>query len=235
MADNDFTHGPDEMNPPDEFGMPLEEEPIEDTGYVEVEAMEATMAAIASVSAEQFSATQSAIASATVAGPADVRASLVGMLSTGSLELHQSIAAAMIVDGDASIDQGGAQVMVARSVQIEGGGAVAIVADEANVARSWIGVMAARNATLSDDTRVLIDARGGLILGLLLLGGFGVVAGAIYMGARHLAARIPHLPHPHVALPRHVAMPKMPSRTDFPKLPDLSAVGKKLGRLRHAV
>jgi hypothetical protein len=156
----------------------------EECDVVEVVAMQASMTAIGSVSAEEFDASQCAIGSASIDGDASVGASAIGMLSANSVGLHQGYASLMVVDGDVSVDQGGAQVIVARTVGIEQCGVGTLVAGEANVAHSWVGLMAARNATLSDDSRVIVDARTAIIIGAGLLGGLAAVAVAIFLGSR---------------------------------------------------
>lgn len=219
---------------------------------LEVVAMHATTTVIGSVATEEFDAEQCLIGNAAVEGDASIGASFVGMVSADSVGIHQGGAAVIVVDGDASIDQGGAQVIVAQTVGIDQGGAALLVAGEANLARSWVGVMAARNATLSDDSRVLIDTRAALIIGGLLFGGLGLVACAVFMGARRVAARIPRLPFargrghgmpmwyghgrpsmPHVQMPDLPKMPDMPKMPDFSKL-DLSAIADMVSKLRRA-
>jgi hypothetical protein len=102
-----------------------------------------------------------------------------------------------------------------------------VVAGDASVARSWVGFMAARNAEISDDSRVIIDTRAGLIIGAFLLGGLGLLAVATYLGARRIAERMPHLPHlPH--------MPQMPHLADLRRLPDLPAISAMVAKMRHA-
>jgi hypothetical protein len=156
----------------------------EEFGVVEVMAMHASMTAIGSVSAEEFEASQCAIGTASVDGDVSIDASAIGVLSANSVGIHQGMASVMVVDGDVSIDQGAAQFVVARTVGIEQGGVGTLIAGEANLARSWVGIMAARNATLSDDSRVIVGTRAALIIGAGLLGGLACVACALFMGAR---------------------------------------------------
>jgi hypothetical protein len=222
---------------------------------LEVVAMHATTTAIGSVSTEEFDAEQCLIGNAAVEGDASIGTSVVGVVSADSVGIHQAAAAVIVVGGDASIDQGGAQVIVAQTVGIDQGGAAVLVAGEANLARSWVGVMAARNATLSDDSRVIIDTRAALIIGGLLFGGLGLVACAVFMGARRVAMRMPRLPfagrhghgmhgmpmwsgHGRPSMP-HIQMPDLPKMPDMPKMPDLSkidlsAIADMVSKLRRA-
>jgi hypothetical protein len=231
------------------------DEILEDENDVlEVVAMHASSTVLGSVSAEEFDAEQCLIGSATVDGDASIGASALGVLSANSVGIHQGGAAVMVVDGDVSIDQGAAQVIVARSAGLERGGVGILVTGEADLARSWVGVMAARNATLSDDSRVIIDAKAALIIGALLFGGFGLVALAVLMAGRRIAARIPHMPwaaagHRGGSLQGHMAkmmrarmggaahmphMPHMPSMPDMSKMPDLSVIADLLAKMRKA-
>lgn len=223
----------------------------DENDVLEVVAMHASSTVLGSISAEEFDAEQCLIGSATVDGDASIGASVLGVLSANSVGVHQGGAAVMVVDGDASIDQGGAQVIVARSAGIEQGGVGVLVAGDAQLARSWVGVMAARNATLSDDSRVIIDAKAALIIGGLLFGGFGLVALAVLMAGRRVASRLPHMPwagtaHHGGSLQGHMAkmmrarmggashMPHMPSMPDMSKMPDLSAIADLLAKVRKA-
>jgi len=224
----------------DEFGM-------DDDDTIDVMTMSASMTALGSVNTEEFEATQCAIATALVEGDASVSASAIGALNASSAGIHQAVAGVMVVDGDVSIDQGGAGVIVAGSVGIEQGGVGTLIAGDATLARSWVGVMAARNATLSDDSRVIIDTRAALIIGGLLFGGLGLVAVAVYMAARRIATRIPHLPfagarHAAAAEAGHVAAMmrarmqglSIPHLSELRGLPDLSVVADAIGKLRRS-
>jgi hypothetical protein len=247
MANEDLTHGTAGTEPPDGRepgdGQATTDEADDDLyagefEVLEVETMDASMTVIGSVSTSELSATQSMIGSASVSGDAEIVASAVGVLTTGSVDVHQSGACAMMVDGDASIDQSAVQVAVAHRIDIESGGAGIVVADEVSVAHGWVGVMAARNAALSDDSRVIIDGRSALIIGGLLFGGLGLVAIAVCLGARRVAARIPHAPwasghHGHGGWRAHGTSPHLP-HVQMPDLPDMPPLGELVAKLRHA-
>lgn len=195
--------------------------------FVEVEIMEASMSAFGSVVCDEFDGRYSAIGSASVAGDAELGGSLVGAINAESVALRQGVAGAMVVSGDAAISQGCAPMVIAQSVEMESSGACMVVTGDASVARSWVGFMAARNATVSDDSRIIIDTRAGLIIGGLLFGGLGLLAVAVYLGARRIAERVPHLPHlPH--------LPQMPHLADLRKSPEFQRVAAMVGRLHRA-
>ncbi|HEY5483753.1 MAG TPA: hypothetical protein VIK31_08075 [Propionibacteriaceae bacterium] len=228
MSDDDYAQGTGETeDAPDDFAP--DEEDFEDD-FVDVDIMEASMTAFGTVSCDEFGATQSAIASASVAGDAEISSSLVGAISADSAGLRQGAAVAVVVSGDAALSQSATSLVVARSVEMETVGACCVIASDVTVARSWVGFMAARNAEISDDSRVIIDTRAGLIIGALLFGGLGLLAVATYLGARRIAERIPRLPH----MPHLPQMPQMPHLADLPHLPDLPALGAMVARIRRA-
>lgn len=236
MSDEDYAHGTDGSDEePD--GFTAEDEVAFDDDFVDVDIMEASMTAFARVSCDEFSARGSAVASASVAGGAEIIASAVAALSADSVALRQSGAVALIVDADAALSQSAAQVVVARHVELESSGAGILVAGDAVVARSWVGFMAARNAEISDDSRVIIDTRAGLIIGGLLFGGLGLLAVAVYLGARRISERMPHLPHlqgmrgPHGHV--HPQMHRL-SLAAMPKIPEMSALADMIAKLRNA-
>ncbi len=221
MSDDDYAHGTGESEAAPDDAIVFEED------FVDVDVMEASMTAFGSVNCGEFGASKSAVGSASVAGDADIERSVVGAINAESVTLTQGAALAMVVSGDAAISQGGASVVVARSVEIETGAACCVIAGDASVARSWVGFMAARNAQISDDSRVIIDTRAGLIIGAFLFGGLGLLAVATYLGARRIAERMPHLPH----LP---SMAQMPHLADLRKMADSPAVAAMIARMRHA-
>jgi hypothetical protein len=224
MSDDDYAHGTGEDEATPEDATVFEDE------FVDVDVVEASMTAFGSVNCGEFGATKSAIASAEVAGDADITMSMVGAVSAESVSLKQGATFAMVASGDAAISQGCSSVIVAKSVDMETAGACMVVAGDASVARSWVGFMAARNAQFSDDSRVIIDTRAGLIIGAFLFGGLGLLAVATYLGARRIAERMPHLPH----LPHMPHMRQMPQLAHLRKLQEMPAVAEMIAKLRHA-
>ena len=173
---------------------------------VMVDSLNASMTALGSARTTSLTATQSALGNVSVEGDATVSASIVGMLSSGDVTLRQSAAGAVMADGDATVSQAFSPLIVGRKVETSGTVNCVTIAEESSVTRSWIGLMAARNATLHEGSRVVIDWRAALILGLLMLGGFGIIACVIWIVARRaieavssLSANLPHLPEvPHM-------------------------------------
>jgi len=233
MSDEDYAHGTGESDE-QPGGFTAEDDAMLDDDFVDVDIMEASMTAFARVSCDEFSARGSAIASASVAGDAEISGSLVAALSADSVALRQGGAVALIVDADAALSQSAAQVIVARHVELESSGAGILVTGDAAVARSWVGFMAARNAEFSDDSRVIIDTRAGLIIGGLLFGGLGLLAVAVYLGARCISERTPHLPHLR-GMHGH-AHPQMhrPNLADLAKIPEMPAFADMIAKLRNA-
>lgn len=176
---------------------------------VMVDSLNASRTALGSARTTSLTAAQSALGNVSVEGNATVSASVVGMLSTGDVTLRQSAAGAVMADGNAAVSQSFAPLIVGRRVETSGTVNCMTIAEESSATRSWIGLMAARNATLHEGSRVVIDWRAALILGLFMLGGFGIIAGVIWLAARRmiqavssLSANLPHLPHlpelPHI-------------------------------------
>jgi hypothetical protein len=111
--------------------------------------------------------------------------------------------------------------------------------------------MAARNASLSDDSRVVIDTRAALIIGGLLFGGLGLLGLGAFLAGRRIAEKIPHMPwsghgHRHGAHPGHMAqmmrarmheMPHVPQMPTLPKMPeikiDVPAIMEMIAKLRR--
>jgi hypothetical protein len=196
--------------------------PCGESEPVTVDSLSARMTAIGSAQTASLTATQSALGNVSVEGGATVSASMVGMLSAGDVTLRQSAVGAVMADGDASVSQAFSPLIVGRRVETSGTVNCLTVAEESSATRSWIGLMAARNATLLEGSRVLIDWRAALILGLVVLGGFGIVAVVVWLAARRViaavasvSANLPHLPH----------LPQMPHIPEW--------VGK-LASMRHA-
>ena len=159
------------------------------------------------------------VGSMEVDGKARVRNSAVGMLTVnGDAKLKRGCAGAIVAEGDVAVTQGGAGLIMGRSVGVEQGGGCVMVGTETTVQRGWIGLLLARKADFSDDSRVLIDWKAALILAAVMLGLFGVVVVVMFLLARkaqRAAAEFrSHLPH----------MPHMPEMPHMPHMPDISGL-----------
>jgi len=181
----------------------------ESTKSVDAGALTASMSAIGTANAQSISATGSAIATARtttltatgsalglaqVDGDAEVSLSAVPFLvSRGDATFRQAYASAFIAGGDIAVSQGGAPLIVGKKVTIDSGGGAVLLAGKARVSRGWIGLLFAKDAEISDDSRVVLTTRGALIVAAALLGGFGLIAIGVYCGARKLARWKPDL------------------------------------------
>ncbi|MDO8963424.1 MAG: hypothetical protein Q7W30_02915 [Coriobacteriia bacterium] len=210
---NDTVTAPNDLDAPVDLLDGIDDE------TVVVEVMEAHMTAIAAVDTNEFSANQSAVATASVEGDAYLNTSAVGMMTTDSATVRQSLAGAISSETDVMVTQSAVPLIIAKKVDLDSSASCMVVATEATAARSWVGLLAARNATLSEDSRVIIDWKAALILGACLLGGFGIIAVGVFFGARRIAgaisdlgdripklpdlsglANLPHMPHmPHLS------------------------------------
>lgn len=160
-----------------------------------VDSLTADMTAIGAADTDELTATQSAIGSATVERDATLHSSAAGMLTARDVTMHQSGSLAIMAEGDMEMSQSGAGLIMARTVEVHDGVSVAVVADQANVARSWVGMAAAREISVSDDSHVIIDVRAALVIAAALLGGFALVGVALVLAGRRVADRLPRLPH----------------------------------------
>jgi len=163
----------------------------------------ASMSAIATANAQSISATGSAIATARtnsltttasavglvqVDGDSTVSLSAVPLMVTrGNAEFRQAYASAFIAGGDVSVSQGGAPLIAGKTIEIEAGGGGVLLARKASISHGWVGVLLATDAQLSEDTKVVMTTRIALMIMAALLGGFGLVALALYLGARRLS------------------------------------------------
>lgn len=164
-----------------------------------------SLSAVGSVHADAFAATGSLIGVANVEHNARITASIApAVLSRGATTVQQSYASAVIVGGGAEtrIHQAAAPIIVGKTTEMVQSAACAVVTGEANVHRSWVGMVVSPKATISEDSRVLISPAAALIIGLALITGIGVVALVAVLLARRayeqrraaLMARLPHLP-----------------------------------------
>ena len=164
---------------------------------VDVPALEASLSAIASAKTGTLDATASAIGIANVAGDSDIRFSTCSiMYSKGNGSFHQAYASAVIAANEMAVSQGGAPLAVARKISFEQGGSCVAVAGKVKVRRSFVGVLMAANAEVSEDTRILMTGKGVLILAAALLGGFGLLAIAMYFSANRFAEWRPNISMP---------------------------------------
>jgi hypothetical protein len=107
-----------------------------------------------------------------------------------------------MAEGDAAVAQSATPLIMAQRVDMSSGASCMIVGDEVTTRHSWIGLVASRHTTLSEDSRVIIDWKGALILAAMMLGVAGVlvllawlVGRRVARAASHLSSRLPHLPH----------------------------------------
>lgn len=191
----------------------MEDELLDESGTIEVDLLQASMTAIASADTGELDASKSAIASLTAHGDTYVSTSAIGMLDGVNVEMHQSMAGAVIADANASVHSSAAPVVIARNVDLVSSGSAVTVASEVTAAGSWIGLMAARNATLSEDSRVILDWKGALIIGLCLMGGFGLLALAVWFAARRVIGAL-------LDLRDNLHIPDLSRLANLPHVPD---------------
>jgi hypothetical protein len=184
--------------------------------------VQANLSAMGSVSAGSLSATGSAIGAASVDGDATITASMVpAIIARGDTTIQQSYTSAVIVGGGANtaIHQAVSPLIIGKVMDISQSGAAALVAGDADVKNSWVGIVLAPKAVISEDSKVLISTKAALIIALALFGGMGLVALAITMGVRRMMHWRPT-----------ISIPQLPQ---LPPLPDLATLQEKWQHLRH--
>jgi len=167
-------------------------------GTAQADTFSAALSAIATAKTGSLEATGSAVLLTQADGDVNISLSAAPIVSAkGNATFRQAYASAFISGGDVSISQGGAPFIIGREIAIESGGAGAIVAGEVSVRRGWIGMLIARNSEVSEDSKVLLDTKGAMILAAALLGGFGIIAVALYLGAKRVSTWRPAMPAFH--------------------------------------
>ena len=166
----------------------------------EAEEIHASGTAIGSAHAGSLTATASAIGLANIEGDAQISVSAVPILrTTGGATFTQAYASAVIVGGDMEIHQAAAPVIIGKSLDATQVGACVVVSGDADVKRSTVGLLLSRNATVSEDSRVLLGTKAALIIACALFGGFAFVAIAMIMSAQRVAEWRPEISLPKLA------------------------------------
>lgn len=171
-------------------------EMIEDTEKIvmsavddlEVERVEASLSAIASATTDELSATGSAVGMAKVGGDVHAQLSVLGLTTaSGNAELHQSYASAFVAGDTMSVSQAAVPLGLARTITFEQSGAIVAASGETTVHRSFVGLLLSGRTEVAEDSRVLVGTRAAVIIACALLGGFGLVALAIFVGAKRVS------------------------------------------------
>lgn len=170
-------------------------------GSVTAESAEANLSVVAIAKTDDLTAVGSAIGLVTAEGDAEVNTSMVPLLiAKGDASFHQAYASAFIAGGTVDVRQGGSPIIVGKQLSVEQGGGIVMLASEAQVSRGFVGLLVSPNATVSDDSRVLLSTKAALIIAAALLGGFGIVAIAMLLGVRRVMQWRPQISLP--SLPR---------------------------------
>jgi hypothetical protein len=184
--------------------------------------IQANLSAMGSVTAGSLSATGSAIGAASVQGDATITASMVpALLTKGDTTIQQSYASAMIVGGGGktTVHQAVSPLIIGKTMDISQAGACMLVTGDADVKKSWVGIVLAPKTTISEDSRVIIDTKAAFIIAIALFGGLGLVALAVTLAARRLMRWRPTI--------------NIPGVKSLPQLPDLATLQEKWQAMRH--
>ena len=212
-----------------------------DDGGVDVDVMYATSTAFGSAHVGELEAAQTAVGSASVDGDATFSASAVGMLTCRDVSMRQTYAGAIMAEGNATMKQSGASAILGERIEVNNGGAAMLWAQEVSISHGWVGVVAGKDVTISDDSRVLIDVKAALIIAAALLGGFGIIALVALVSGRRVASRLPRLSELKMPDLRGLKLPelgglKMPdlSQLSHVSAQDLHRIVSRLAKMRHA-
>lgn len=204
--------------------------------------VQATFSALAQVNATSLEATGSALAMTNVDGNATVTASAAPLIfSKGDTTIQQSYTSAVIAGGGSftRVRQSAAPLIVGKSMELEQVGAVALVTGEAKLKRSWTGIIVAPSVEISDDSRVLVDTKGALIIAAAILGGFGIIAAVMGIAFNRTARRFRgrmQLPGRLAQLPGQLTSQLQSSIKRLPEnIADVSNISQAARRVRERI
>lgn len=169
------------------------------SGTIEQETLQANFSAIAAARTGSLDATGSAIGFANVSGDASLTASAAPIVySKGDVSLRQCYTSAVIAASEMNVSQAGAPLIIGKKLDVRQGGAMVMLSGESTVSNGFVGVLLAPKATVAEDSRVLIGTKAALIIAAALLGGFGLVALVMVVGARQIVSWRRQLTAPHM-------------------------------------
>jgi hypothetical protein len=190
----------------DEFEVDLVTETLVGTavGNLEADIVDATGCAFARASTSDLGVGASAIGLAEVHGDAWARFSAVALAyAEGDITLSTSYTSALVAGDVVEMRTSLAPLVAGKEVSLNSSAACIAAGGEVSVENGWVGIVISPRATIGEGSRVLITPRVGLLIGALLFGGLGLVALAIYLGARRLAEWRPTVSLPTFSLGRH--------------------------------
>ena len=152
---------------------------------LEATSSEANFSVVGSLHAEQFEAVGSVVGFASASGDASISASVSPVVhAKGNVNVRQTYTSAIIAGGDMEISQACAPVIVGRQLSVHQGGAVVALTGEAEVRNGFVGVLLSPNASISEDSRVLLSTKAALIIAGAILGGCTLVSVVMSLAAR---------------------------------------------------
>ncbi len=181
------------------------------SGKLEGASVQASLSAVGSAHAEEFEAVGSAVGFVSAGGDATITASFAPIVhAKGDIHVRQAYTSAVIAGSNMEITQAIAPIIVGKQLSVQQGGGVVMLAGEAEVKNGFVGVLLSPNATVSDDSRVLLSTKAAIIIAAALFGGFALVAVVMVLGARRVMSWRPSI--------------------NLPEMPDFSAIAQ---HLRH--
>jgi hypothetical protein len=131
---------------------------------------EVSTSAVCLLKAGDAEITTSAVGAMSVSGDVEFSSSALGaVLAAGDIHLSKAGGSVLLAGKDIHIEQGGGSTLVAgRDMKIKQGGGMILVANHAKVEHGFIAVLAARDAEISEDSRILMDTRSAMMFGAAL-------------------------------------------------------------------
>ena len=101
----------------------------------------------------------------------------IGNADVEVLKMQEAAAGVLNVKGHADLSRSGAGLIVSEGdVELFQSGAVVAIADRADIKQGYVGMLAAREAMVDEDSQVLITAKNAVILGVVSGLVFGLIA-----------------------------------------------------------
>lgn len=161
------------------------------------ETVEASLSAIASARVNSLKTTGSAVGLATVGRDAQISTSAAGILNAkGNATVNQSYVQGFVGAEHVDLHQAASAAVIARTVTFDHSVSAVTMSAETEVNSGFIGILLSGRANVSENARVVLTGRALAVLAAALLGGLGLVAIAVWWGAREIATKLPKVELP---------------------------------------
>lgn len=173
---------------------------------VDTEALDASLSAIASAHTGSLKASGSAVGLADVSGNAEIGTSAVGIMTTqGDGTVKQSYLQAFVAGERVDMQQSASAAVIARTITFDRSASLISLSGDAEVRSGTVGILLSGRSSISENARVIVTGRTLAVLALVLFGGLGLIAVAVYFGAQEIASKLPELKLPQLPLRRRAS------------------------------